>query len=742
MAMQTMNETRVRAPLAAPLAAALAAALTVALAAAPAAGQTRWWNNQWSHRRAVTVSDVPKTGLPGEEIGVVTMPTAGLIRPDGNDLRVATPAGEAVAHRVLMVGPGDWVRLAFALRPGQKNYFVYLGNPKAPKVAEELTVRRGVLLESWLYRGGSILDLRRVQAAFKRAGQRLGSDFVSEVFLGHNPFGPQNRLCNLFTAQLVCPADGEYVFSTTSRDASFLLIDGKEVVSNGGFHKPQRRAAKQGKITLSKGLHELKFYHVNSRGDPVAVAAWRAPGDRRLWKIPAGAFAPIRRAQPGMLARRGAGPTNVDFIPVHAGESFMANRYYQRYVFDAMISGVGAGGAKYHWDFGDSLSAAGRRCEHVYLRDGEFKVTLTVTMGPRKLTRTNTIQVTRPWARVTESRLDPVGEHARIVSRYDFVAADPRDLAAAVAILKRARQDDAILRAGDALVKRDSAPADVLAEAVPVYAEVLARKDPPRAVAALLKAVEMTNAAPARALLTAKAGRVALAAGDVERAEAAFQQTVKKYAALPASDALRDARIGIGDVARLRGRYDDALAAYQAVRPVKASSFEKQAVAKGDLARHAEAYIRQRMYHDATDFLDRWEWEFPVDKLEGFSTLLRVRLAMAQKKHDQAADLAEKLVRVNPQSNYAAELLRTIYDARKAAEQIVLKRQREYLAGEKVARSRKQMTQAKAEAARAARQGKKAQAHAQGAREALRRLVEGYPESPLAAEAKRLLQRK
>ena len=668
------------------------------VSAMTAAAREPWLDIQWTYRRAVTVSDVPGTGLEGEEVGVVTMPTGGLLRADGQDVRVATATGVLVPHRLLMIGPGDTVRLAFALRRPHTKYFVYFGNAKADKPKRELQVRRGILLETWEYRGGPMGGLSQVRGTFARAGALIGRDFRGSIFLGHNPFGPQNRICSLFTGYLICPDEGEYIFATSSQDASFLLVDDELVVSNGGSHPPQRRAERQGRIRLAKGLHELKVYHVNGARDPVIMAAWKPPKGRRLWKIPPEAFAPVHRAECGSIERY-AQEVQVDFIPVHAGETFVANKYFQRYVFSVMVAGPGAAGGTFDWSFGDGQAFQGRTCEHVYLSDGLAKVALTARVGGLTLHRTNTIYVTRPWDQVAVNRLDPVADHARIVSGYDFDAADPRDIGHAIGLFERSDMTAALLRAGGALMKRDKAPAAVLRDAVPVYAEALVESagGSARAVPVLLKAAEMTGNPAVCAALTVRAGQIALSAGEPDKALGIFRGAIKKYAALVSASAVRDARIGIGDVHRLRGDYEDALKAYRSARPLQRSGVEKEAVRRGDLARHVEAYVREGTYHDAEDFLDRWEQEFPVDKLEGHSTLLRVRVALARARFAFAAEQAEVLVRVNPNSNYAPELLMLAAGAYKSLD-------KDALAGR-----------------------------------ALRRVAKDYPESPLAAEAKKRL---
>ncbi len=667
----------------------------VLVAAAPVSAQGHWWNYNWRYRRAVTVADVPKKQFAGEEIGVVTMPTGGLLAADGRDIRITTATGTLLPHRVLMAGPGDSVRVAFALRRPVKKYYLYFGNPKAKTPKQELKIRRGVLMETWAYTGGRIADFKQVMRILDRSKKLLGRDFRKDVFVGHNPFGPQSRICSIFTGHLICPADGQYVFSTTSRDASFLLVDGKVIVSNGRHHRPHRRAVRQGRIKLTGGLHELKVYHVSTGGAPVVVAAWREPNGRRLWKIPPGAFAPVRRAEPGILERYGRA-LHADFIPAHAGEAFLANRYFQRYVFEALLKGRFGGKAEYHWDFGDGQKASTRRCEHVYLRDGLYKVTLTVKAAAQTLTRTNVINVTRPWDKVTKNLLDSPAGHARIVSNYDFTAADPRDIAGAVVMLKRAGMNDAIIRAGDALIARDKAPASVLHETMGIYADTLVQtaKAPARAAAALAKAAKMTAAPDIAAEMLARAGQVALDDDKAGQAMRFFTQTIKKYAALTTHRAIRDAKIGIGDVWRHRGNYNKAAEAYRSAGADKGDAKMKPAVRKGDLARHAEDYLRRRLFGDAAEALDKWEYEFPADKLEGFSTLIRVKLATARKQYAAAARQAEQLVRVNPRSHYAPELLMLAADAYTKMQKADL------------------------------------------ARKTFRRIVKEYPESPLAAKAK------
>jgi len=687
------SKTRRGKPTARPL-----AAVTVVLAtASAAAGQVGWWNRTWPYRRAVTVPPVKPTRLGGDEIAVLDMPTGGLSRPDGGDLRVTTTGRTEVPCRVLTAGPGDRVHLAFALRGAGTRYYVYFGHAKPPASTQKLDIRRGVLMETWDYPGGGIKTREQVEAIFRKAEKKpaglVGRGFRNRVFLGHNPFGPQNRIATRFTAWLICPSTGSYQFACSSQDASFLLVDDRVIVDNGGHHLPQRDISKRGSTDLKKGLHKLTFYHVNTTRHPVAVAAWQAPSDKRVRPIPPEAFAPVVRAEPGAIEQYGKSIA-VDFLPRYGGEVFLRDRYYQRWTFEMVASGRLGRDVDLRWDFGDGQTAASPKREHVYLVPGAYTVTLTVKTYRGELTRSNRIFVSRPWDQVATNRLDSVKQHARIVQEYEFSALDARANAEAILLLDRAKASDALRRAGAAFLERKEAPGALIELAVPLYVQDLPASE---RLATFRKAENMTSSPAVRATMAERAGRTALELGDPKAATEAFGRVVGRYGPATTVPAVRRAKIGFGDVWRARGDLAKATKAYRTAGFGAKVNVEKLAIIKGDYARHVEDYLRKGQFVDAAEFVERWEMDIPLDKLEGYWSLLVVRMAMAQRRYAAAVREAETLVKVNPASNYAAQLL---------------------------------MLAAKA----CGRLGKDAERRA-----ALRQVVEKYPESPLAAEAAGLL---
>jgi tetratricopeptide (TPR) repeat protein len=635
----------------------LLAALVVAeLGGAAVAGEL-WFGGAWPYRRAVTVAEAVPSKLEGDDIAYVTMLTGGFAKPDGSDIRVATPSGQETPCRVLMAGPGDQVTVAFALREKESTYYVYFGNPAAgpPKPME---IRRGVLMEVWDYNGRAVRDFSQMQEIFNSPGEPLGRCFQPSIFLGYNPFGPSNRIAVRYTGYLVCPWSGKYIFCTSSQDASFLTVDDKLVVENGGRHGPQRDPRQTGQIELQSGLHKLTMYQACSgNGFPIIVAAWQPPGSMQIKPIPSSAFAKVVEAKPQALEDRYQGVT-VDFVPVHAGEAGWEGEQTQRYSFKAVTGNAGGQRPQVLWNFGDGQTSRQATVDHVYLAPGDYTVTLTLrTASGGESKRVNRLAVSRPWTKLTSDEHDELAQHATIVTGYDFAGLSDQALTAACRLFQQTGQTADVMRAAEALFQRNKASPSPAAAAM--YADAMsAGGQPAKAAEAIFQAAKQVASPEVRAGLLVRAGQLFLEAGTgADQAMSAFQEAATLLGSAGRSAVLRSARIGMGDIWRLRGDGEKALAEYQAAGAASADSPVMAAVLQGDMARHVEAYLRDKDYKSAEDYLDRWADAVPADKLDGYWSLLRVKACLAQDRNTQAAAEAQTLLAANPSSPYAPQLL-------------------------------------------------------------------------------------
>ncbi len=293
-----------------------------------------WWNGKWTYRRTLLVKPAA-TNLPGDDVAYAVIPTGEKICPDGRDVRVFGPDLRPRPFWIMFTGPGSLLKIAFATSGSkQQRYYVYYGNPQAQMPEQTWRPRRGVLLETWQYRGGPIGSLGRTRRAFARAKPLIGRTFLPSIFLGHNIFGPQDRTCNLYTGYLICPVSGQYTFATSSNDASFLLLNEQLVVSWPGKHNWVADARHKGTVNLDKGLHKLTYYHVNAGGRGGAVAAWREPRGGRIWPILSRNFAPVGTSALGPLRHRSRSLV-ADFTFQIAGQAIVFQRPGEGQAVDA-----------------------------------------------------------------------------------------------------------------------------------------------------------------------------------------------------------------------------------------------------------------------------------------------------------------------------------------------------------------------------------------------------------------------
>ena len=111
-------------------------------------------------------------------------------------------------------------------------------------------------------------------------------------FRSDGPTFPGTKLDNHFairwTGKIKIPKDGAYTFFLESDDGSRLLIDGKEVVDNGGLHDMQTQ---NGNVTLKEGEHDIRIDYFENENDGGAgcVLSWR-PSRQEKEVVPASAL--------------------------------------------------------------------------------------------------------------------------------------------------------------------------------------------------------------------------------------------------------------------------------------------------------------------------------------------------------------------------------------------------------------------------------------------------------------------
>jgi len=106
-----------------------------------------------------------------------------------------------------------------------------------------------------------------------RHDNRISFNDVSfnEIFSG-------KQFSVIWSGRLYAPRSGLYKFYTESDDGSFLYIDNKLVVDNGGDHGIK---TVKGSMYLTEGYYDIKIKYYNSSGSGQIKVFWEMPAGLR-----------------------------------------------------------------------------------------------------------------------------------------------------------------------------------------------------------------------------------------------------------------------------------------------------------------------------------------------------------------------------------------------------------------------------------------------------------------------------
>jgi len=406
--------------------------LTAALVAAALAGLVATAAAQNFHRAGTELFAVRPVAVPaGKKYAVLVTEFLhhGQINPEGTNVVAAARNGRLAPVEVLQLGPGDFCRVRIQTLPGQTQYELFYGGEPPTDELPAWTARVGLLLKTRHYKSCDLSNLESVRKAFDSA-KPYGADYVDAVQHSHNPMTRKvEPFMSYYRGYLNVAAAGTYGFLTSSQDASFLLIDEKEVVSAPGVHRPMRQAKPGSRkdIRLDAGPHLFEYYHVATGADAVMVAAWEVnPPEEK----PKPAPIPPENFRADAVGHVPAGPPTVnqtpryipDFVMKPTGDVPLPDNPQPLVGVAFRDNSVAAltTNARAHWDFGDGQTADQLNVDHVYLRPGLYTVKLAVKQGTRVVETVNRVYVDRPFlTRKDEERLHTLDQYLPVLDTYE-----------------------------------------------------------------------------------------------------------------------------------------------------------------------------------------------------------------------------------------------------------------------------------------------------------------------------------
>ncbi len=666
-----------------------------ALVVAAGAARAESWGQYgaWQVRRTVTIpaADPKQPKLPDLDCVFVSFPTAEFLQPDGGDLRVEI-GGRPAPFKIVDIAFGGYVGLVAGVATASDTMHIYYGNPAAKALPSDWEPQRGVWLETRHLKGGECKTLQEARAAWSNSGPRFGAGPVSQIFHGLNLFGPSDNYMSLYKGWLYLEKDTTVTFAVVADDVGYLLVDGTLAASKTqpGPMPPDRHIASE-PLTLSKGLHQVTLVHAEFTGPQAAGVAWWTSGMSRGQKylhfqiIPPQGFAPLRYGRLVDYEVRGQA-IGADFSYANEGDALLEDgKMLVRLAFkDTSRPANRALLCQPHWEFGDGTSSIARDPSHVYMRPGDYAVTFTLKSPNATYQVRQKVRVGPGYTRAASGQWDKVADYGPLLQDYQFnkmatadllvaaqAAAELEDPALIVTTCRllfgvgKELDDESYVHHCLLLGRhlRDLKPKEE-EKLEPKVQEQKARERAEEALGVFDAAEKRTKDLASKARLANEKGDVYYYyLNDLEKAETEYTKTLTQYAKAPGPQ-VRLAQIRMGDVYRTKGDAPAALRAYEraAEMPIHDRADKVESARRGSYPRTVEDYIARKLYKEAHEALDEWDWEFPTDKLVGYSSYLRARLAAAEGNKKEAVKQAEELVRGNKDSEYADDLLLFLAD--------------------------------------------------------------------------------
>ncbi len=595
-------------------------------------------------------------------------------------IRVFTDTGVAVGSDLLWSATGEPATLLFDSTSGAKRYRAYLGSSWPPLHLPDN--KAGVFLEAREGDGKMINDLPGMLQAWNQSSKVLGRALFPSIFEGGNPFGPQANLFQHFQGWFDAAAPEHLQLAIISSDATFVLVDGKEVVEWPALHDFHAGLGgqHQGAVDLAVGAHSLDYYNAfvpGRDGHPVLCCLAAKGGTLSDWTMlmpSANFFRPVGHGHivsydlqansPG-AAGSGSAPRLAASWRV-AGESVPeADLPDAGLVAITLTSLTAPADDILTWTFDDGTTQQGSEVTHLFLRPGLRKVQLALTRnGKETSSLTETISVHPDRLHPAAPHLDPA-QSAAVLS-LDPATISPSDLVGAFVVFAKFQNPAALLK---------------LLPAVSTQLKNVSEPDVPYLKDAALYLVheDWTHLAEEMQLLRALSDRVSQEApsppsialsGEIHLALARliFKTSdnldgVKSMVAAIDPSSLSDEERRVlailkADLVLASGDVAGAKKQYQALTGEPTGPDARSSIRRTAKIGQARAYLDQRDFGAAEDALNEVAWNAPIEKISSDWALTRLRAYQAENLPVVAYLWAKRLLPVITDSGRSELLFR------------------------------------------------------------------------------------
>jgi hypothetical protein len=598
-------------------------------------------------------------------------------------MRVFNNAGVAVGSELIWAAPGEPAKLLFDSSSGSDRYYIYMGSdwPALPLKDDQ----EGVMLESRAGDGKTIDHLPDMLDAWKKSGTILGRTMVPTIFEGGNRFGPQANILEHFRGYFrVAPAE-HLELVTMSTDASFVLVDGKEVVEWPGRHDigPGTRGQFHGAVDLTEGLHVLDYYNAYvslNEGHPLQLCLAANGGPLEQWTMltpDTVFFTPSNQADVVDYTLR-SGPTTGkqdNAAPPIAvrwsiqDQSTIAPDVANIGLIQLNLFCGATGPGTISWDFGDGTTAQGLHLLHLFPRPGMRTLHLSVTEANGNVYSTSpTINVHPNWAVLTGEPPGPKPDMQTDILARDPATFSASDLASCVAVFETFKNSAALLKLLPAVCAKmkeiQDADLPYIKDAALLLAPDLSHAtDTSRLLQELVDRCPAPNLTPPLVAVGSES-RLALAQLTLATSDQLDQvRALLDGVNIPSlsGDEHRSLDLLRADIALATGDLPTARKQYEALTGEPTGPDARSSIRRTAQIARARAFLDRKDFEAAEDALGEVARQSPMEKMTPDWALTRLRLYQEEKLPAIALLWAKRLLPVVVE-NGRSELLFRLTD--------------------------------------------------------------------------------
>jgi len=571
--------------------------------------------------------------------------------------------GKPVAFQTVWSAPGEATRVCFDTSSGAAVYYVCF-DTDLPTVTGSWKPEAGVLLETRPCRADLPINTApQIARVLSAAGAPSGRDYVPNIFLGANPFGPSADYIATFTGWFSVPSAAQYTFATASTDASYLEVDNRAVATWLGVHGagPGTHGEHSGTVALSAGLHHLSYVQIQLAGGSAAVAAWKPPGRDHIELMPASAFLPVAHFRATRFESAPPGPERLYFDWRTVDHCELGDAMFVRVQFRVVDNSQRR---SYRWHFDDGAEDTGPNPRHFFPQPGLRQATVEALQnGAVVASNSVRVRIAPEWQQIQRWREDVFAQAKSDLLRRDLALMPARDLIAVWELADRADDPELLMRTGEMLVKRQgefNAPAygpaffktGLAFEHQGDSGDALAERSFRLALAPLRHVPAMSEQAKLHL-----AALLIHCSGGLDEAGKLLGGI---SGGLLGADDRRLWRLLQGDLLLARGKHEEARQQYAAVG-------EKQAAGPAGVARAARLesaaiLLEHSHWEDAQAALDRLQLDMPLERMTLDTGLLALNLDMRRKEFQRAFTDGQALLALAGGDPRESEILFTLVE--------------------------------------------------------------------------------